>query len=99
MSRGMPIALLDVLGRPLLHRVTERFTRYGVSGVTVVGDAGPHGGRFLRRALGPEVRWEQTPGDGLWRTAQRVFTDYAASGTEVVLVMRLGPMPNSNSIA
>lgn len=88
---GVPLALLDVLGRAPLYRLTERLLQSGCSGITVLGDAGTQGARWLRRALRPEVRWESASGDSIWRAAQRVFTQYSQAGAGTVLLLRLGP--------
>jgi hypothetical protein len=85
------MALLDVLGSAVLHRVTGRLLSSGISAITVLGDSGSQGTRWLRRALRPEVRWESAPGEMLWRAAQRVFTEFSQAGAEAVIVMRLGP--------
>lgn len=88
---GVPIPLLDVLGRPMIHRIADRLRRFGFFAVTVIGDAGPQGARFLRRALRADFRWITAPPDSRWQAAQRVFADYAQSGADLVIVMRLGP--------
>ncbi len=88
---GVPIALLDVLGRPMLHRVLDRLQRYGISGVTVIGDAGPNATRFLARALRPDFEWVAPSGQALWHAAQRVFAEKAQDGSDVIIAIRLGP--------
>jgi NDP-sugar pyrophosphorylase family protein len=88
---GVPIPLLDVLGQPMLRRVTARMKRAGIGTIRIIGDAGPHAARFLRRALQNEEQWEQASAAALWRAAQRAFTEYAQSGADTVLVMRVGP--------
>jgi hypothetical protein len=87
---GVPVACLDVLGRPVLHRIADRLYRFGLSGLTVVGDAGPQGAPFLRRAVRADFRWISAPGDSLWRAAQRAFSDYAQNGADLIIILRLG---------
>jgi NDP-sugar pyrophosphorylase family protein len=89
---GAPIALLDVLGRPLLQRVLERIRAAGIMEIRLAGDPGAQSARLLQRALGRNGEWEPAPGALLWRAAQRAFTDLAQAGADVVLVMRLGPL-------
>ncbi len=88
---GIPIGLLDVLGRPVLHRVADRLYRYAVSAVSVVGDAPAQHARIWRRALRPDLPWVPGAGAAAWRAAQQVFSDYVHGGADLVLVLRLGP--------
>ncbi len=88
---GVPMALLDVLGRPVLKRITDRLARYGVHAVTVIGNTPGEASHLVSRAMGAAVRWNPTPARGVWRTAQQVFSEYALDGADLVLVLRLGP--------
>ncbi|MFB3813605.1 MAG: hypothetical protein ACE14L_05790 [Terriglobales bacterium] len=87
---GVPIALLDVLGRPVVGRVADRLAHFGVSAITVIGDVGADSSRFVFRAM-QGLRWLPSPGPALWRTAQQTFSEYAQDGADLVLVLRLGP--------
>jgi NDP-sugar pyrophosphorylase family protein len=88
---GVPIALLDVLGQPVLHRITERLCRAGIRTVRIIGDAGPQAARFVRRAQRHHYQWESASSDSLWRAAQRAFSDFAQAGADLVLILRAGP--------
>ena len=85
----VPIALLPVLGKPVLHHVIDRLRESSVGAVTVVSDAASS--PFTRDALRPWLKWINATGPELWRTAENVFCDYAQSGAELVLLLRIGP--------
>lgn len=87
---GVPIALLDVLGRSVLHRVTSQMRNGGFSRIRVIGDFGPQSSRILRRALPPEYELETATGDSLWRAAQHTFSQFAQDGADHVVIRRLG---------
>jgi hypothetical protein len=88
---GVPLPLLDVLGRPVLHRITERLYQAGVTAIRIIGDAGPHSSRFLRRALHGNDQFEHASGSALWRVALRAFSELTQSGADLVLILRTGP--------
>ncbi|MFB3916831.1 MAG: hypothetical protein ACE14M_08880 [Terriglobales bacterium] len=87
---GIPIALLEVLGRPVLQRVAERLRGCGITSITAAGDGGAQAARVALRAMRSPVEWVQTPGQPPWRAAQRVFSQYVQAGAELVLLVRLG---------
>lgn len=92
---GVPTALLDVLGKPVVQHVAERLRRQGVDEVAVIActSSGP-GGEALAcaRAQAPAgVKWQVTEPGEEWRTAEQTFSEYAQDGAEVVLALRLGP--------
>ncbi len=88
---GVSMALMDVLGRPVLNRIADRLVRYGVNAVTVIGSVSGESSRLASRAMRPPVLWNPTPASGLWRTAQQIFAEYTQDGADLVLVIRLGP--------
>src|SRR5689334_19974374 len=85
---GQPLAVMDVLGKPVIARIAERLQRYGITQFSTVCDqatANLLDGR-LRRELNVVVEQH-----GLWRSAENVFTEYVQQGAELVLVVRVGP--------
>lgn len=91
---GVPVALLDVLGKSMVHRVAERLLRQGVDEVAVIAGATPGSADALAaaRAQAPaRVNWQVTAPDETWRAAEQAFSEFAQNGAEVVLALRLGP--------
>src|SRR5436305_3643226 len=80
------MALLDVLGAPVLDRVMVRLRAEGISAATVVGDLNQH--RSGTRRSG--VTYMHAVDGSLWRSAEAAFNDQAQAGAELVLVIRLG---------
>lgn len=86
---GHPLAVYDVLGQPLVHRVVERLQGQGISEVSVISESPmPPLDRRSRASRG--VKFLRVPGNHLWRAAENAFADHAQAGAEEVLVMRLG---------
>jgi hypothetical protein len=86
---GLPIALLDVLGCPVLQRVAGRLHNSRFAEVMAVVDAGHTGAP----GLPPTPRGVPclvTSGQAFWEAVQRVFSRYAQSGADLVLIVRLG---------
>lgn len=81
---GVPIALLDVLGRSVLQRVTDRLHDCGISLVRVVGEAADDAelASFSQPALLPQQPWQ---------AAQRTFSELVQAGAGTVVILRLGP--------
>lgn len=93
---GVPVALLDVLGKPMVQRVAERLRRQGVDEIAVIAANVP--GAFAADALASAraqapagVKWHVTAPDDVWRAAEQTFSEFAQDGAEVVLALRLGP--------
>jgi len=87
---GIPIAFLDVLGEPVLQRVLNRLEHFGVSAAAVVADVSLAKAPVARGSIRPGLRWFETEGPQYWRVVESVFNDFAQSGSEIVLVLRLG---------
>jgi NDP-sugar pyrophosphorylase family protein len=88
---GVPLALLDVVGKSVLHRVIERFAG-AVDELAVIVTAGtPEAAACALPAGVPSSRWTvvATP-EEMWRAAEQVFSDFAQNGAEAVIAMRLG---------
>jgi hypothetical protein len=79
--------MLDVLGRSVLERVTDRLRSQGIPPVAVVGDAREARAAGMRHMPG----WTSAAGAELWRTAQHAFLQQLHSGAELILLIRLGP--------
>lgn len=89
---GVPIALLDVLGAPVVHRVVERLQRFGIHQVAVVCEcAGASAQQFAKLAARPDVSWSTAAPGEMWRAAEQAFSEFAQNGAELVLALRLGP--------
>lgn len=85
---GIPLALLDVLGKSVVHHVVDRLRRAGVEAVTALtGEAA------CEEADGCDVPSQLSclPANQLWRAAEEAFSAYASEGIENVLLLRLGP--------
>jgi hypothetical protein len=85
---GVPIALLDLLGRSVLHRTIDDLRKCGVTQVAVIGDPGSALSSLRSQKLLATLK--ATPGAAPWRAAQHTFAEYAQSGADVVFVLRLG---------
>ena len=89
---GVPIAYLDVLGMSVLRRVLARLRRCGVTGTTLITDASPDAEPFLKRAIaGIALSRVNAAGEQLWQAAENTFLNYAESGAELVITLRIGP--------
>jgi hypothetical protein len=83
----IPLALLDVAGKSVVHHVTGRLRNAGVEAITAL----------TPEALGEEAVLGQAqvppglPDGDLWRTAEETLFSYAGEGVENVLLLRLGP--------
>ncbi len=87
---GVPIAMLDVLGEPVVQRVAERISRLGVTGTTVISETDDTPSLAVRNRLRPDIHWTTVAEGELWRCAERQFNDYAQQGAELVLIVRVG---------
>ena len=88
---SVPIALLDVLGAPVLHRVADRCLRFGIDDITVVSDLPPAALPFARQAMRRDLKWVTGTEKSGWRVCEDVFSDYAQAGADLVIVRRVGP--------
>lgn len=92
---GVPIALFDVLGRPVFHRVLEQLAHFGVPATTLVTDLSPAAAELFEKP--PGVKHLEAGSDGLWRAAENAFGEHAQAGAEAVLVLRVGPFFEFNA--
>ena len=86
---GVPMALLDVLGKPVFHRVLDQIVRWGVTATTVVTELSSAASGLFERSAGAK-HLEAGP-EQLWRAAETVFGEHVQAGAEAVLVLRIGP--------
>src|SRR5579872_3539255 len=84
----VPLALLDGVGRSVVHHVIDRLLRAGVQTVTelVPDSVDEASGLHEDHALAVC----QTAADA-WRAAEDSFSAYVADGFENILLLRLGP--------
>ena len=86
---GMPIALFDVLGKPVFHRVLEQATHWGAAATTLVTGLSSAASDFFDRPIG--VKHVEAGPDQIWRAAEAEFSEHVQAGAEAVLVLRVGP--------
>jgi hypothetical protein len=87
---GVPLALLPVLGIPVIHQVLDRLLRSSIDGVAVISEALP--APYFRPAPRAGVKWIEVGANGdLWRQVEATFNDFAQAGADLVLFLRLGP--------
>ena len=87
---GVPLALLEVLGRPVVHHAIEHLRKNGIEQIAVLVDGGARAQSYAREAKRNDVQWATANRNEIWREAARVFTEFAQDGAELVLTMRLG---------
>ena len=87
---GLPMALLPVLGRPLIHQIADRLKQAGVDAISVVNAADPTL-PLIEDAHRPDLKWKDVSSEQVWRAAEEEFDEVVQAGAELVIVMRLGP--------
>ena len=85
---GVPFALCDVLGKSVLSRTIQRLQRYGISQIVTVCEASAAAHLDPRAVKECNIVCEER---GLWRCAESVFNEFVQKGTELVIVLRVGP--------
>ncbi len=85
---GIPIALLDLLGKSVVHHVADRLRRAGVEAVTALTGDGT-----CDEAKGGDTQPQLPclPAKEVWAAAEEAFFAYSREGVENVLLLRLGP--------
>lgn len=90
---GNPLALTDVLGKPVVFRMIERMKAAGVDDVRVITEAATscwpvgcvnHG------------QWSQASAEQIWTKAEQAFEEYIDAGAEIVLAFRVGAYAELN---
>ena len=87
---GVPIATLDVLGRPLVHRVAQHLLASGVSRVAIIANSDASIPAGMRQGLPTEAQLIVADAEHVWREGERIFEELSDSGAELVIVWRLG---------
>ncbi len=90
MVSGMPLAFADVLGRPVVYRIADRLAKSGVECISVISDSAVNSWPTAMPGQSCPVQWVQSSADGVWRSAEHVFTEFSQSGADAVLVWRIG---------
>lgn len=84
---GIPLALLDVVGKSVVHHVADRLRRAGVEAVTALTDEGLYQDAALRDGDGEAAC---RPAADVWRAAEDAFSSFVEEGVDQVLLLRLG---------
>lgn len=84
---GTPLALLPVLGRPVVHRVADRLKASGVDCISVL-DASNSASTLTETPS--DSRWKNVSSDRVWQVAEEEFESQVQAGAELVIVVRLG---------
>lgn len=85
---GLPLMMLDVLGRSPLLRMVDELKLAGVTDVTVIGSLSKERKALLDHEAEKMADWIDAAPDSLWQTAEQSFAAIAA-GCESVIVARL----------
>lgn len=85
---GIPLALLDVVGKSVVHHVSDRLRRAGVDAITTLATEKPPSEAGIGEA---GIQADRLPGGDVWRAVEEAFNMYAGEGAESVLLLRLGP--------
>ena len=88
---GGPLIFADVLGRPALHHVVTSLMRQGVNDVSVLSETGMPSLTGAARQAHSALNFLVTDASQFWRTAENTFLDFAQSGADEVLVLRVAP--------
>src|SRR5579872_3048092 len=89
---GYPLALLDVLGKPVVTRLAERLMQFGIERCSIVVDSKVMPPPLRRNADSKHLNWKLSRGgEDFWRTCEQTFSEFAHDGAELVLVQRVGP--------
>ena len=87
---GVPLAFLDVLGRPVVLRVMDRLRKFGITRLSVINGWESAARPFSAPPVSSQVPWVHASGGQVWRAAENAFSGQAQSGADVVLALRLG---------
>jgi hypothetical protein len=86
---GIPLGLIAMLGRPVLHRLADRLSKSGIDSISVINAADPFAS-LVAEAYRPDLRWKNISPDQVWRAAEDEFNELVQAGAELVIVIRLG---------
>jgi len=86
---GVALPLLPVLGRPLLHRIADRFKEAGIESVSVL-HSGDSASPLVQEAHCSDLTWRAVAPGQLWRSAEEQFDNFVQAGAELVFILRVG---------
>ena len=86
---GVPLAIMPVLGRPLIHHLADRLKQAGVDSVSVLNASDPTLA-LVEDAERADLKWKNVSSEQVWRAAEDEFDELVQAGAELVIVMRLG---------
>ena len=86
---GVPLSLLPVLGKPLLHRFTDRLKKAGVDSIAVL-NTGECSSPLVQDSRRSDLKWKDVSAQQAWREAEEQFDEFVHSGADLVLLVRLG---------
>jgi NDP-sugar pyrophosphorylase family protein len=86
---GLPLSLLPVLGKPLLHRFADRLKKAGVESIAVI-NTGQCSSPLVEDARRSDFKWKDVSAQQAWREAEEQFDEFVHSGADLVLLVRLG---------
>jgi len=86
---GVALPLLPVLGRPLLHRIADRFKEAGIESVSVLHSGDP-ASPLVQEAHRSDLIWKDVAPGQLWRSAEEQFDNLVQAGAELVFILRIG---------
>ena len=86
---GLPLSLLPVLGKPLLHRFADRLKKAGVDSIAVI-NTGECSSPLAEDARRSDFKWKNVSAQQAWREAEEQFDEFVHSGADLVLLVRLG---------
>jgi len=86
---GVPLSLLPVLGKPLLHRFADRLRKAGVDSIAVL-NTGECSSPLIEDARRSDFKWKDVSAQQTWREAEEQFDEFVHSGADLVLLVRLG---------
>jgi carbonic anhydrase/acetyltransferase-like protein (isoleucine patch superfamily) len=84
---GAPLAVADVLGKPVIFRIVDRLKASGVGAVAVITDTPT---KDWPTRASTQGTWTFAAPDQLWRTVEQTFADSGPGGADVVLLIRVG---------
>ena len=86
---GVPLSLLPVLGKPLLHRFVDRLKKAGIDSIAVL-NTGECSSPLVEDARRSDLKWKDVSAQQAWREAEEQFDEFVHSGADLVLLVRLG---------
>jgi len=88
----VPFACLDVLGATVLERIAQRLRAAGISQLSLISNVGPDARTPMEVAI-RKARFDaiSETGDSFWQSAEEAFDQFRQSGTDLVLILSVGP--------